>query len=127
LAGDDVFDVIVIGAGPVGETAARRANSDNIGLRTVGLKDGGPVEVDATMRARGVEGGWLYAVGDVNGRNLLTHMGKYQARICAGAIVAHAEGVAEDSTALRDLAGGLGAAAFGFDSPMSAPPQGAQP
>ena len=28
----------------------------------------------------GVEGGWLYAVGDVNGRALLTHQGKYQAR-----------------------------------------------
>ena len=26
---------------------------------------------------------WLYAIGDVNGRALLTHMGKYQARICA--------------------------------------------
>jgi dihydrolipoamide dehydrogenase len=39
------------------------------------------VEVDAQLRARGVEGGWLYAVGDVNGRNLLTHMGKYQARL----------------------------------------------
>ena len=26
-------------------------------------------------------GGWLYACGDVTGRNLLTHMGKYQARV----------------------------------------------
>ena len=26
---------------------------------------------------------WLYAIGDVNGRVLLTHMGKYQARIAA--------------------------------------------
>ena len=26
---------------------------------------------------------WLYAIGDVNGRALLTHMGKYQARIAA--------------------------------------------
>jgi len=29
----------------------------------------------------GVGGGWLYAIGDVNGRNLLTHMGKYQGRL----------------------------------------------
>ena len=29
---------------------------------------------------RASPGGWLYAVGDVNGRVLLTHMGKYQAR-----------------------------------------------
>jgi pyruvate/2-oxoglutarate dehydrogenase complex dihydrolipoamide dehydrogenase (E3) component len=28
-----------------------------------------------------VGGEWLYAVGDVCGRALLTHMGKYQARI----------------------------------------------
>ncbi len=30
-----------------------------------------------------VAGGWLYAAGDVNGRALLTHQGKYQAR-CVG-------------------------------------------
>ena len=26
---------------------------------------------------------WLYAIGDVNGKALFTHMGKYQARIVA--------------------------------------------
>jgi pyruvate/2-oxoglutarate dehydrogenase complex dihydrolipoamide dehydrogenase (E3) component len=30
---------------------------------------------------------WLYAVGDVNGRALLTHMGKYQARVAADVIL----------------------------------------
>ena len=30
---------------------------------------------------------WLYAIGDVNGRALLTHMGKYQARIAADVIL----------------------------------------
>jgi dihydrolipoamide dehydrogenase len=29
---------------------------------------------------------WLYAIGDVNGRALLTHMGKYHGRIAADAI-----------------------------------------
>jgi dihydrolipoamide dehydrogenase len=33
---------------------------------------------------------WLYGVGDVNGRKLLTHMGKYQARQAGAAIVARA-------------------------------------
>jgi len=33
------------------------------------------------MRVRGSD--WLLAVGDVNGRSLLTHMGKYQAWIAA--------------------------------------------
>jgi dihydrolipoamide dehydrogenase len=35
----------------------------------------------------GVDGGWLYAVGDVNGRAPLTHMGKYQARLAGDAIL----------------------------------------
>lgn len=59
----------------------RVARTEDVGLETVGLAPGKPVEVDAQLRARGVEGGWLYACGDVNGRNLLTHMGKYQARM----------------------------------------------
>ena len=36
---------------------------------------------------------WLYAVGDVNHRALLTHQGKYQARIAGAAIAARAAGV----------------------------------
>ncbi|WP_224372013.1 dihydrolipoyl dehydrogenase family protein [Hyalangium versicolor] len=59
----------------------RVANTDELGLETVGLTPGKPVEVDDQLRAKGVDGGWLYACGDVNGRNLLTHMGKYQARL----------------------------------------------
>lgn len=39
---------------------------------------------------------WLYAVGDVNGRALLTHQGKYQARAAGDAIVARATGTALD-------------------------------
>jgi pyruvate/2-oxoglutarate dehydrogenase complex dihydrolipoamide dehydrogenase (E3) component len=35
---------------------------------------------------------WLYGVGDVNGRQQLTHMGKYQARQAGAAIVARARG-----------------------------------
>ena len=41
----------------------------------------GTSTVDDSLRCTAVDGGWLYAVGDVNGRNLLTHMGKYQARV----------------------------------------------
>jgi dihydrolipoamide dehydrogenase len=44
------------------------------------------VEVDDRLRAAGVEGGWLYAVGDCTGLAPLTHMGKYQARIAADVI-----------------------------------------
>ena len=41
--------------------------------------------VDDTLRVPGHD--WLYAIGDVNGRVLLTHMGKYQGRIAADDIL----------------------------------------
>ena len=44
------------------------------------------------MRVTDVDGGWLYACGDVNDLALLTHMGKYQARVCGDAIAARAAG-----------------------------------
>ena len=44
------------------------------------------------MRVTGVDGGWLYAAGDVNHLALLTHMGKYQARVCGDAIAARGGG-----------------------------------
>jgi pyruvate/2-oxoglutarate dehydrogenase complex dihydrolipoamide dehydrogenase (E3) component len=65
----------------------RKLNSDDIGLETVGLEPGEPVEVDDSMRSTGPD--WLYAIGDVNGRALLTHMGKYQARIAADHVLGH--------------------------------------
>ncbi len=71
----------------------RRANTDDIGLETVGLAPGGYLVTDDQLRVRGVEGGWLYAAGDVNGRALLTHQGKYQARL-VGDIIAGRPGEA---------------------------------
>lgn len=65
----------------------RRPNTADVGLDAVGLVPGEPIEVDDQLRATGVDGGWLYAIGDCNGRVLLTHMGKYQARIAADAIL----------------------------------------
>ncbi|HUR52320.1 MAG TPA: NAD(P)/FAD-dependent oxidoreductase [Mycobacteriales bacterium] len=64
----------------------RRPRTADLGLDFVGLQAGASVEVDDQLRAVGVPGEWLYAVGDVNGRALLTHMGKYQARIAADVI-----------------------------------------
>ena len=52
----------------------------------------GYVPVDDHLTATGLDGDWLYAVGDVNGRSLLTHMGKYQARLCGEVIAARAAG-----------------------------------
>jgi len=65
----------------------RRPSTADLGLDTIGLEPGKYVEVDDELRATGVAGAWLYAVGDCNGRALLTHMGKYQARIAADVIL----------------------------------------
>lgn len=68
----------------------RTPNSDGLGLETAGLEDGGYVEVDDCMRVQGAketDGVRLYAIGDVNGRALLTHMGKYQARVASDHIL----------------------------------------
>jgi len=80
-------DEIVIAAG-------RTANSSGIGLERVGLTPRGFVDVDDHLEVVGVDGHWLYAIGDLCGRALLTHMGKYQARIVGEVIAARAAGQA---------------------------------
>jgi dihydrolipoamide dehydrogenase len=72
--------------------AGRRPRTEDIGLGTIGLAPGSWLDVDDTLAVRGVEGGWLYAAGDVNHRALLTHQGKYQARVCGDAIAARVKG-----------------------------------
>jgi pyruvate/2-oxoglutarate dehydrogenase complex dihydrolipoamide dehydrogenase (E3) component len=67
-------DEIVVATG-------RKPNTGDLGLETVGLEPGRSIETDDQLRATGLGGGWLYAIGDVNGRALLTHHGKYQARL----------------------------------------------
>ena len=61
----------------------RRQNTDAV--EGLGFPADEPVPVDSRCRVEGF-GDWLYAVGDVNGRALLTHMGKYQARLVADLI-----------------------------------------
>ena len=63
----------------------RTPRTRDLGLETVGLEPGRHVDVDESLRVGDRE--WLYAIGDVNGRALLTHMGKYQARLAADAIL----------------------------------------
>ncbi len=65
----------------------RRPATTGLGLDRVGLEPGGPIQVDGQLRAADVAGGWLYAIGDCTGLAPLTHMGKYQARIAAAAIL----------------------------------------
>jgi dihydrolipoamide dehydrogenase len=68
----------------------RAGRTHDLGLERLGLEPGTAIEVDDTLRVPGVD--WLYAVGDVNGRALLTHQGKYQARAAGDAIAARAAG-----------------------------------
>jgi dihydrolipoamide dehydrogenase len=63
----------------------RKPHTDDLGLETVDLEPGATIRVDDQMRVPGRD--WLFAIGDVNGRALLTHAGKYQARVAAGAIM----------------------------------------
>ncbi|WP_137991899.1 dihydrolipoyl dehydrogenase family protein [Streptomyces vilmorinianum] len=70
----------------------RTPRTEDIGLETVGLDPGSWLPVDDSLRVTGSD--WLYAVGDVNHRALMTHQGKYQARIAGAAIAARAAGVA---------------------------------
>ncbi len=79
----------VIEADEILVATGRRPNTYDIGADTVGLEPGRYVEVDDHLLVTAVPGDWLYAVGDVNGRSLLTHTGKYQARIAG----AHINGV----------------------------------
>jgi pyruvate/2-oxoglutarate dehydrogenase complex dihydrolipoamide dehydrogenase (E3) component len=69
----------------------RAPRTEDIGLETIGIAPGSWLDVDDTMRVRNADG-WLYAAGDVNRLALLTHMGKYQGRICGDAIAARARG-----------------------------------
>lgn len=99
-------DGSVLVADEVLAAVGRAPRTGDIGLETVGLKPGSWLEVDDTLRVvsggsgfvSGTDNGdspstpWLYAAGDVNDLALLTHMGKYQARICGDAIAARARG-----------------------------------
>lgn len=77
-----------------GETAAgqeviiatgRRARTEGIGLESIGIEPGGDLAVDDHFRVGGHD--WLYAIGDVNGIALFTHMGKYQGRMVGDMIL----------------------------------------
>ncbi len=95
--GDEVTLVLEDGRELVGDellvATGRTPATGALGLETVGLEPGKYVTVDDSMQ---VLGGWLYAVGDVTGRNLLTHMGKYQARVAGDVIAARATGKPDD-------------------------------
>jgi pyruvate/2-oxoglutarate dehydrogenase complex dihydrolipoamide dehydrogenase (E3) component len=79
----ELSDEDVVKAAQILVAVGRRPRSTGLGLEAVGVEPGrgGFLQTDERMRVGGRQ--WLYAVGDVNGRALLTHMGKYQAWVAA--------------------------------------------
>jgi pyruvate/2-oxoglutarate dehydrogenase complex dihydrolipoamide dehydrogenase (E3) component len=99
----EVDDGTTVEADEVLAAAGRTPRTEDIGLETVGLEPGSWLDdVDPTLRVNHVDGGWLYAAGDVNHIVLLTHMGKYQARVCGDAIADRAHGQPPATTAWAD-------------------------
>lgn len=100
-----VADEILVATG-------RRPATADLGLGSIGLGElaGSPLPVDDRFRVAGVDGGWLYAVGDCNGLAPLTHMGKYQARLVGDIILG------DDN--VRDVADPLGAPRVTFTDPQ---------
>ncbi len=91
LAGGDTVEAeeILVAVG-------RKPRTEGIGLDSIGVEPGkgGFLETDGRLRVSGRD--WLYAVGDVNGRALFTHMGKYQAWVAAeNALGREVEAIAE--------------------------------
>lgn len=97
--GDEYIEVdeVVVATG-------RTVNTDSLGLDTVGLRAGEFVAVDDHLQAVGVDGSWLYAMGDTTGRALLSHLSQYHAVVVADVIAARARGrqLADDELIARD-------------------------
>jgi pyruvate/2-oxoglutarate dehydrogenase complex dihydrolipoamide dehydrogenase (E3) component len=75
----------------------RKPHTGDLGLDSIGYEPGesGFLETDGRLRVGGFD--WLYAIGDVNGRALFTHTGKYQAWVAAENMLGKAvDAMAED-------------------------------
>jgi pyruvate/2-oxoglutarate dehydrogenase complex dihydrolipoamide dehydrogenase (E3) component len=89
----------------------RVPRTEEIGLDSAGVGRGehGFLETDDRLRVGGRQ--WLYAVGDVNGRSLFTHMGKYQAWVVAENLLGRP---------VESIAEGLGSPRVTFTDPQVA-------
>jgi pyruvate/2-oxoglutarate dehydrogenase complex dihydrolipoamide dehydrogenase (E3) component len=79
----DLSDGDRVEAAEILVAVGRKPRTAAIGLDSAGVEPGerGFLETDDRLRVGGRD--WLYAIGDVNGRALFTHMGKYQAWVAA--------------------------------------------
>ncbi len=109
---DDVVTIELEGGGQVAATeiliaVGRKPRTEDIGLESVGVSPSEHGFLDTDDRLRVGDRDWLYAVGDVNGRALFTHMGKYQAWVAAEnalgrEVEASAEGIGSPRVTFTD-------------------------
>jgi dihydrolipoamide dehydrogenase len=78
---DLVVDEVLVATG-------RRPRTGDLGLEVLGLDASAALAVDDALQVTGVDGGWLFAAGDVTGRTATTHQGKYDARVVGDVISA---------------------------------------
>ena len=90
VVGVRLADGTVLRAEELLVSTGRKPGIDGLGLENLGIAAAALREVDDTLLVPGTD--WLYAVGDVNSRALLTHQGKYQARAAGAAIAARLTG-----------------------------------
>ena len=89
----------------------RTPHTGGLDLERIGVEpdEHGFLATDERLRVGGSE--WLYAIGDVNGRALLTHVGKYQAWVAAENLLGRP---------VEALAEGLGSPRVTFTDPQVA-------
>ncbi|MBO0900872.1 NAD(P)/FAD-dependent oxidoreductase [Cellulomonas sp. zg-ZUI222] len=118
-AGDDgapgAADVVTVDEVLV--ATGRRPATDDLGLEVLGLRPGDPLAVDDRLQVTSVEGGWLFAAGDVTGRTATTHQGKYDARVVGDVVAARFD--PRDPGAVSDDPAGLSRAAEAAAAPWS--------
>ena len=81
----EISDGSTVEADEVLVALGRTPQTEQLGLEDLGFAAGKYVDTDEHMQVPGHD--WLYAIGDVNGRALFTHMGKYQARVMSDHIL----------------------------------------
>jgi dihydrolipoamide dehydrogenase len=92
----ELDDGNAVAAAEILVAVGRKPRTAEIGLESVQIEPGEHGFLDTDHRLRVSERDWLYAVGDVSGRALFTHMGKYQAWVAAENILGREVAVAAE-------------------------------
>jgi dihydrolipoamide dehydrogenase len=92
----ELDDGSAVAAAEILVAVGRKPRTAEIGLESVQIEPGEHGFLDTDDRLRVSARDWLYAVGDVSGRALFTHMGKYQAWVAAENILGREVAVAAE-------------------------------